>query len=214
MLVLVSPTLGDQVTMGRVAIPDQIARPEDEHVEFVEETPMYISIAEPTPPLHWTDCVQIDAEEDLQELAGQYTIVSRMPYSAVHSVGDQVISLAECSKVPDSLSHLVVQGHLSGAVLTGANLDSCDLRRAKVVGGDLTGANLNKANLRETNLSWSTLRQASLTNCNLFQAQLQWSNASGADMSGAVLINAEMLRTNLRQVNLRGALMPDGKKFE
>ena len=114
---------------------------------------------------------------------------------------------------------------LSGADLTGAQLDNTDLSGINLNGAILSGADLRNANLsgttlNEADLSGATLSGANLTTANLVEAiligadlrtaYLREANASGANlreanMSGATLINADLSGASLRGADLRGA---------
>ena len=94
------------------------------------------------------------------------------------------------------LNHAV----LNHAVLSGANLGGADLNYAVLSGAVLSGANLSGANLNYANLSDAVLSHAVLSD-----AVLSGANLSGANLSGAVLSDAVLSGANLSGANLSGA---------
>ena len=71
---------------------------------------------------------------------------------------------------------------LSGANLSGENLDSADLEGANLVSTILTGADLEGANLKGAILTNADLSGANLSGADLYKADL-----SGADLTGTIL---------------------------
>jgi uncharacterized protein YjbI with pentapeptide repeats len=91
--------------------------------------------------------------------------------------------------------HPRIAPDLSGADLSGMNLNKAHLR----------GADLNKADLSNACLIGANLRGASLKGANLSGARIREANLNGADLSGANLTKANLRALNLTRVNLSGA---------
>src|SRR5215208_4111223 len=125
---------------------------------------------------------------------------------------------------------------LSGANLSGANLEAIDLggdslRGANLRGVDLKSGNLSSADLRGADLGEFGLNDVSFTaliwiyvrdsgSANLSGINLSKADLSGADLSGADLSDANMKgatgvtnqRLEQQARSLEGATMPDGSK--
>ena len=75
-------------------------------------------------------------------------------------------------------------------------------QRADLSGANLSGANLEYADLRGANLWYANLRKADLRGADLCDADLR-----GADLKGACLEYADLWGANLEGVDLRGACL-------
>ncbi|MBD2500292.1 pentapeptide repeat-containing protein [Anabaena azotica] len=100
--------------------------------------------------------------------------------------------------------------NLSGAELNGVNLSSADLSGADLSSTDFIGANLTGANLSGTNLigayfSNANLNGADLSGANLNGADLGGANLSGADLRGANFSGADLCSASLSGTNLSRA---------
>jgi uncharacterized protein YjbI with pentapeptide repeats len=117
---------------------------------------------------------------------------------------------------------------ISGADLTGANLQRADLRGASLQRADLTSINLYaanlegaklrgsvfyEANLQQTNLSTANLCGANLNKANLSEANLRSANLSGASLRGTNLSNANLYKADLHQASLKVANLSGAKLF-
>ena len=71
---------------------------------------------------------------------------------------------------------------------------------------DLSGANLSGMNLNRAHLDKVNLSGADLSNANLREAKLSGSDLSGADLKGADLRQAYMWNTNLSDAKMQGTL--------
>ncbi len=113
---------------------------------------------------------------------------------------------------------------LSGADLSGANLQQLDLSGAnlsdaRLDGASLRGANLSGANLAGVSLYSADLTGVNLTGANLYEAQLpgthlpaalsganfRKANLAGLDLAGYDLSGLNLSRAELRWANLAGA---------
>lgn len=114
---------------------------------------------------------------------------------------------------------------LSGAILTGVNLQDLDLTGANLTGANLSwsflsraklsGACLRQADLRHTTLAGANLNQAILSGVNLSKADLRlahlqeadlnWAILEEADLSGADLQGAKLDQSNLERSKLQDA---------
>ena len=109
---------------------------------------------------------------------------------------------------------------LSGANLSGANLTFAFLPQAKLTGADLTDANLTDAFLWETGLGGADLTSANLSGAFMGYADLVHANLSGADLTGANLGKGEdrtcetCPSANLSYANLTGADLTDANLTE
>lgn len=81
--------------------------------------------------------------------------------------------------------------------------------RDNFVYADLTGANLNSADLREMNFTGAILRYANLTNAHLDGAVLESALLSNADLSGADLTEANLHRATAMEVNFSHAILTE-----
>lgn len=88
---------------------------------------------------------------------------------------------------------------LSGASLTGVNLQDIDL-----TGANLTGANLSWSFLNRAQLSGAILRQADLRHITMAGAKL-----NGAILSGANLSKADLRLADLQEVDLNWAVLQE-----
>lgn len=71
-------------------------------------------------------------------------------------------------------------GYLDRAILRGAILSGCDLRRMRAVAADLSGADLSGTDLYDADLRWCNLADAKLTEeTNLRLARLDYANLAG-----------------------------------
>jgi uncharacterized protein YjbI with pentapeptide repeats len=91
--------------------------------------------------------------------------------------------------------------------LEGANLSEADFSRAQLGSANLQGADLSKASFSNTylghaNLSESNLDKASLYNANLGQANLRAANLQNSNFAWANLNMADLSRADLQGANL------------
>lgn len=89
-------------------------------------------------------------------------------------------------------------------------LEGEDLRKKKIgdcTNANLTGANLSGNDLQRANFSNSDLSKANLSGANLKGADLASANLEGANLSGANLEGANLSKTNLKGANLKGAIL-------
>lgn len=89
---------------------------------------------------------------------------------------------------------------LSGVDLNKVNLSGVDLSGANLSGADLRWSDLSRASLRRTNLSEALMRRADLS-----EANLRWANLSKADLSAGVLSKADLGDADLSDANLNMA---------
>ncbi|OCQ97196.1 low-complexity protein [Nostoc sp. MBR 210] len=109
------------------------------------------------------------------------------------------------------------RANLSGAYFSGADLIGADLNRANLSGAyfsgaDLIGADLNRADLSRADLSRAALSRAylsgaDLSRANLSRADLTGANLSRANLSRANLSGADLSRANLSRADLSGAAL-------
>jgi uncharacterized protein YjbI with pentapeptide repeats len=93
-----------------------------------------------------------------------------------------------------------VQGHFSGAELTGVDLTAANLQ----------GAEMQKVNLRGADLSMANLRNANLVEADLRETNLLGTEFSGANLMGANLYGAQGLWAGrLGGTNLFDATLPE-----
>ena len=91
-------------------------------------------------------------------------------------------------------------------VAAGERLEGDELRGAVLSArDDLSGANLTGANLQFITLRGSNLSRANLSGADLWKAGLHGANLSEADLSGANLILVHLNGANLSGANLQGA---------
>jgi len=102
-----------------------------------------------------------------------------------------------------------VQGVLSDANLSDANLSDANLSGADLSDANLSGANLRGANLSDADLSGAYLSDADLSGAYLRGANLSGAYLSDADLSGAYLRGADLSDANLSGAYLRGADLSD-----
>lgn len=100
--------------------------------------------------------------------------------------------------------------NLSGAQLEGANLSRAQLKtanlaRAQLEWADLSGAQLEGAKLRWAQLKGAKLVEAQLERADLVEAQLKGAKLSGAQLEGASLSGAQLEGASLRRAQLKGA---------
>ncbi|MFB2973012.1 pentapeptide repeat-containing protein [Aerosakkonema sp. BLCC-F183] len=101
---------------------------------------------------------------------------------------------------------------LSGAILTGVNLQDLDLTGANLTGANLSwsflsrsklhGACLRQADLRHANLTGANLNQAILSGANLTKADLRLANLQETDLNWAVLEEADLSGADLQGAKL------------
>jgi hypothetical protein len=89
---------------------------------------------------------------------------------------------------------------LSGALLSGQNLEGVDLSYA-----NLDDAKLSRAFLRRANMLRASLRNATLSNANLYKADLAGVNAIGARFNTAALYRANLTAAILAKANFTAA---------
>jgi uncharacterized protein YjbI with pentapeptide repeats len=89
--------------------------------------------------------------------------------------------------------------------LTGANLSGADLNDANLLNADLSTANLRDANLSDANLSRADLSDANLPKADLSKAELSDADLSKADLFDANLSFADLSDASLRAADLRDA---------
>jgi hypothetical protein len=92
--------------------------------------------------------------------------------------------------------------YLPGADLTGARLSGADLEYGVFHRADLSGADLSGANVEHGDLTGARLRHA-----NFAEAVLTDADLTGADLSGANFVAADLTGARLCNVNLSGAYM-------
>ena len=102
----------------------------------------------------------------------------------------------------------LTMAHLEVADLRQANLTMADLAGATLTLADLSGANLWGAKLKGADLSSATLRGA-----NLRGADLRLANLGGADLEGADLTGAQLEFANLVGTNFSGADLTNCRIF-
>jgi len=81
---------------------------------------------------------------------------------------------------------------LSGAKLSGKNLDSADLEGADLSNANLVGADLEDANLKGANLSNADLSGADLSGADFYKANLSGANLSNAKLEKVLFDDAKM----------------------
>jgi uncharacterized protein YjbI with pentapeptide repeats len=98
------------------------------------------------------------------------------------------------------LSGINLEGsYLYPVDLSNANLTGANLRNAILIDADLKGADLSRADLRRS------LLEADLRDANLYMARLERAALCGSDMRGANLKRAKLKKANLSSTDLRGA---------
>lgn len=90
-------------------------------------------------------------------------------------------------------------GDCTNANLTGANLSGNDLQRANFSNSDLSKANLSGANLKGADLASANLEGANLSGANLEGANLSKTNLKGANLKGAILNGTDLAGANLEE---------------
>jgi uncharacterized protein YjbI with pentapeptide repeats len=95
-------------------------------------------------------------------------------------------------------------GERRGLDLSGATLESAQLRGVDLEFADMSGVTAGSADF-----SRGILRHANMTNANLLAADLSDASCEGANLSGARMRRAMLRRTNLRGANLREASLND-----
>ncbi|VXD22792.1 Pentapeptide repeat protein [Planktothrix serta PCC 8927] len=101
---------------------------------------------------------------------------------------------------------------LTGANLTGVNLSWAVLNQTQLVGAcfrraDLRNIVLTRSNLNQSNLSGANLTKADLRFATLKQADLNWAILIEADLSNTDLTGAKLDQINLEQAKLNHALL-------
>ena len=104
--------------------------------------------------------------------------------------------LYEADLINIDTGHVVVS--LSGADLSGADLNSAILSGADLNSAILSGANLNSAVLSDADLSRADLSDADLSGAVLSDAKLVGAKLVGAKLSGALLSGADLTGADLR----------------
>jgi hypothetical protein len=97
------------------------------------------------------------------------------------------------------------RAYLNRADLSGAYLSGADLNRAYLNRANLSDANLSGADLNRAYLSGAYLNRADLSGADLSGADLSGANLSDAYLSGAYLSDANLSGANLSRANLSGA---------
>ncbi|MFH1744053.1 MAG: pentapeptide repeat-containing protein [bacterium] len=95
--------------------------------------------------------------------------------------------------------------NLAGADLQGANLQEASMPRANLEGADLLGAILRKVYLGHASLQRASLFAADLRNANLSAAVLQQSDLREANLQKAYLEGVNLQGADLQDANLSGA---------
>ena len=95
--------------------------------------------------------------------------------------------------------------HMQSADLREARLMECNLERADLPGARLQGTDLKEANLRGADLSDANLENAVLNRADLGFARLQQSSLKRADLYKANMQYADLRSADLRGANLRSA---------
>ncbi|MEM1393382.1 MAG: pentapeptide repeat-containing protein [Cyanobacteria bacterium P01_H01_bin.150] len=101
---------------------------------------------------------------------------------------------------------------LSGADLSGVNLNNTYITKSNLSNTNLSNINLNGAflynnNLSDANLSGANLNSVRLDNANLSNANLSSANLHGANLSDADLSGANLRDANLSDANFYGAYL-------
>jgi Pentapeptide repeats (8 copies) len=114
--------------------------------------------------------------------------------------------------------HSGIKPDLSGADLSGMNLNRADLSGAK-----LSKANLSWANFSKANLSWADLGEPgpiganlsliNLSGADLSKADLSRADLSGADLNGAILNGADLREANFSEAKLSGAVINEDTQY-
>jgi len=132
--------------------------------------------------------------------------------------GERDFSHADLSGA--SLSGVNLQdADLTGANLAEANLSWALLNRAILVGAslrraDLHSASLNRANLTQANLNGATLTKVDLRLAELPEADLNWATLEEADLSGANVRSAKLDQVNLERAKLNGTCLDGADLME
>lgn len=100
---------------------------------------------------------------------------------------------------------------LSGAILTGVNLQDLDLTGANLTGANLSWSFFSRAKLSGACLRQADLRHATLTGANLNQAILSGANLSKADLRLSHLQEADLNWAILEEADLGGADLQGAK---
>ena len=148
---------------------------------------------------------------DLQKLVKKMKsdCLSQVFVESVGFVEDRKV-IKKCQlikKIRDKIidNNQLIQDHLSGVNLSGANLNDVKLNWANLSKIDLQGANLTRTNLTGVNLNQSNLSDAYLIEVSLVGADLIEANLMGADLTKSVLMGTNLSSANLSGVNLRQA---------
>ena len=130
----------------------------------------------------------------------------------------QCVTLAGCNLSGLNLANTF--DLLTGADISGANLQGVVLTNSFIVGANLThgnlqGADLSRSVLDDANLTGANLTRANLARVDLTRANLAGANATGANLSGAFLGGADLTGAILNRATLTGAVWtnttcPDG----
>jgi uncharacterized protein YjbI with pentapeptide repeats len=108
--------------------------------------------------------------------------------------------------------------NLSGADLNDANLLNADLSTANLRDANLSDANLSRADLSDANLPKADLSKAELSDADLSKAELSAADLSFADLRDAALSKADLFDANLSfadlsDASLRAADLRDASLF-
>jgi uncharacterized protein YjbI with pentapeptide repeats len=104
------------------------------------------------------------------------------------------------------LSGAMLSGtNLNKANLAGANLSKADLSMANLGGADLSKSNLIGATLSLANLSGASLRNSNLQSSNLGKTNLRMAKLNGATLKDADLSKADLSVADLEKADIRGA---------
>jgi uncharacterized protein YjbI with pentapeptide repeats len=98
--------------------------------------------------------------------------------------------------------------------LTGANLSGLDLERVNLAGADLTRANLSRANLTGADLDAATLANADLSEVIASGVCLSEADCCNAKFVGGCLAGADCDGTDFSDANLRDANLEGANLFE
>ncbi|MBF0540974.1 MAG: pentapeptide repeat-containing protein [Nitrospirae bacterium] len=134
-------------------------------------------------------------------------ILSFYSIATVNSKTAIDLSFKKISQTPSNWNGNVKD--VTGAVLTGRNLEGLKGEGTFLVQADMTKINLKGANLRGADLEDATLIDAEMQNINLKKANLK-----GATLSGANLTDAVLNRSNLSETSLVKAILINASLFD
>jgi uncharacterized protein YjbI with pentapeptide repeats len=107
--------------------------------------------------------------------------------------------------VPDLSLAILVEAHLGGACLDGADLTEANLIDADFRNADLTDANLSGAKLKGATFMYADLTIALLTDANLSRANLSQADLTAAGLKRTDLTAAALTGANLNEVDFTEA---------